>query len=308
MQILATNKLASICGTSVAAATYYRRVRPDPRTFVPADGAARSLGSPGRGALVASHIPRSAFDPIVLVVLVRGRRLRRAAPRSSGERTALRFTGHRHTGAAMLTGAAIGFYDGALGPGTGSFFVFALVGLLGYSFVEGVRQGPAGELGDQPRRAVRLRPAGRGAVACLGLVMGLANLAGGYVGARTAVSRGSRFVRVFFLVVVGRRSWSASAGRCWARGDPLPDRRPRRRGGDRGRSGRGSCARSRGSRTRRPPGPSSSGSAASTGTARHHCSAFVLGPDGGGPAVQRRRRAVRAPRARRCWRCCAAAR
>jgi hypothetical protein len=32
--------------------------------------------------------------------------------------------------------------------------------------------------------------------------MGLANLAGGYVGARTAVSRGSGFVRAFFVVVV----------------------------------------------------------------------------------------------------------
>ena len=37
----------------------------------------------------------------------------------------------------MLTGLAVGFYDGALGPGTGSFFVVILVGLLGYSFLEG---------------------------------------------------------------------------------------------------------------------------------------------------------------------------
>ena len=36
----------------------------------------------------------------------------------------------------------------------------------------------------------------------IGLVMGVANLAGGYLGARTAVARGSRFVRVFFVVVV----------------------------------------------------------------------------------------------------------
>ena len=35
VQVLATNKLASICGTTVSSATYYRRVRPDPRTFVP---------------------------------------------------------------------------------------------------------------------------------------------------------------------------------------------------------------------------------------------------------------------------------
>jgi uncharacterized membrane protein YfcA len=37
----------------------------------------------------------------------------------------------------------------------------------------------------------------------LGLVMGLANLVGGYLGARTAVSAGSRFVRIVFLAVVG---------------------------------------------------------------------------------------------------------
>jgi len=33
--------------------------------------------------------------------------------------------------------------------------------------------------------------------------MGLGNLAGGYVGARTAVARGARFIRVVFVVVVG---------------------------------------------------------------------------------------------------------
>jgi uncharacterized membrane protein YfcA len=35
-----------------------------------------------------------------------------------------------------------------------------------------------------------------------GLVLGACNLVGGYLGARTAVSRGARFVRVFFIVVV----------------------------------------------------------------------------------------------------------
>ncbi len=36
----------------------------------------------------------------------------------------------------------------------------------------------------------------------VGLAMGVANLVGGYLGARTAVARGSRFVRVFFVLVV----------------------------------------------------------------------------------------------------------
>ena len=36
----------------------------------------------------------------------------------------------------------------------------------------------------------------------IGLVLGACNLVGGYIGARVAVSRGTRFVRVFFIVVV----------------------------------------------------------------------------------------------------------
>ena len=37
----------------------------------------------------------------------------------------------------------------------------------------------------------------------VGLLMAASNLVGGYVGARTAVSRGTGFVRVVFVVVVG---------------------------------------------------------------------------------------------------------
>ncbi len=36
----------------------------------------------------------------------------------------------------------------------------------------------------------------------IGLLMGLANLVGGYLGARVAVAKGAGFVRAFFVVVV----------------------------------------------------------------------------------------------------------
>ena len=84
---------------------------------------------------MASHIPRDAFEPIVLVALVVVGAYVLLKP-ELGEATALRYAGHRHLAAALAVGFVIGFYDGALGPGTGSFFVFALVGLLGYSFLE----------------------------------------------------------------------------------------------------------------------------------------------------------------------------
>ena len=87
------------------------------------------------GALIGLHIPKSAFYPIILVLLIAVGAYTLFKP-SLGESTVLRFSGHRHTVFAMLTGFVIGVYDGALGPGTGSFLVFALVGLMGYAFLE----------------------------------------------------------------------------------------------------------------------------------------------------------------------------
>jgi len=198
VQVLATNKLASICGTSMSSTTYYRRVRPDPRTFGPLMLLA-FVGS-ALGALVASQLPRSAFDPIVLVALIVVGAYVLAKPTLGGA-TALRFAGHRHTIAAMGTGLAIGFYDGALGPGTGSFFVFTLVGLLGYNFLEASAKARMANWATNLAALCVFVP--QGAVLWkVGLVMGAANLVGGYVGARTAVARGSRFVRVFFIVIV----------------------------------------------------------------------------------------------------------
>ena len=190
--------VSSTCGTSVSSLTYYRRVRPDPKTFVPLMTVA-FLGS-AAGAVAASHLPKEAFDPIILVALVVVGAYVLLKP-DLGDVTALRFTGRRHLGAAVLAGLTIGFYDGALGPGTGSFFLFALVGLLGYSFLEASAKARIANWATNV--AALLVFAAQGAVVWkVGLVVGVCNLLGIYVGARTAVARGSGFVRVFFVVVV----------------------------------------------------------------------------------------------------------
>jgi len=198
VQLLATNKLAAICGTTVSSATYYRRVRPDPKTFLPLMVFA-FIGS-AAGALVASHIPRSAFEPIVLVVLIVVGAYVLFKP-SMGQVTELRFAGHHHTAAAIGVGLVVGFYDGALGPGTGSFFVISLVALLGYSFLEASAKARLANWATNFAALCVFVP--QGAVLWkIGLVLGACNLVGGYIGARVAVSKGTRFVRVFFIVVV----------------------------------------------------------------------------------------------------------
>jgi uncharacterized membrane protein YfcA len=152
------------------------------------------------GALVASQIPREAFEPIVLVVLIVLGAYVVLQP-NIGEETLLRFSGHQHVVAAMAVGGVIGFYDGALGPGTGTFFVFALVGLLGYDFLEASAKARLANLATNLGALLLFVPTGA-VLWEVGLLMGACNLAGGYLGARTAVERGAKFVRVFFLVVI----------------------------------------------------------------------------------------------------------
>jgi len=199
VQILATNKLASVCGTTVSSVTYYRRVKPDLRTALPLMAAAFT-GSVG-GAFVASNIPKSAFNPIILVVLILVGTYVVAKPRI-GRVTELRFAGHHHLLAALIAGVTIGFYDGALGPGTGSFLVFSLVGLIGYNFLEASAKARMANWATNVAALCVFIP--QGAVIWeIGLVMGACNLLGGYIGARTAVAKGVGFVRVIFIVVVG---------------------------------------------------------------------------------------------------------
>ena len=198
VQALATNKLSSAMGTATSAATYYRRVRPGLGTALPT-AAVAAIGS-AAGALSAAAVPDGVLEPVILVALVVVAAYTLLRP-SVGRETELRFRGHRHTVVAALTGAVIGFYDGIAGPGTGAFLVFALVGLLGLAFLEASATAKIINLATNVGALVVFALDGS-VLWTLGLAMGAANLAGGYLGARTAVSAGNRFVRLVFLAVV----------------------------------------------------------------------------------------------------------
>jgi uncharacterized membrane protein YfcA len=197
-QVLATNKLSGIFGTSTAAVTYYRKVRPDLRTALPM--AAIALVGATLGALCASVIPAGVFRPIVLVLLVVVAAYVLRNP-GVGEVQLLRWDGRRHHVAAGVGGLGLGFYDGIFGPGTGSFLVILLVAVLGYSFLQASAKARIVNIATNLGALLVFVPQGA-PMWRLGLVMGACNVAGGWLGAHTAIRRGSRFVRIVFLVVV----------------------------------------------------------------------------------------------------------
>jgi len=200
--VLGTNKLSSIIGTSAAARTYGRAAVTDVGTAVPMAIAA-FIGS-AIGAFVATRLPGSWFRPLALVLLVVVGAWTLLRP-DLGERQDLRWHGGedhgRHRVAAVALGGGIGLYDGVFGPGTGTFLVFGLVALLGYSFLNASAIAKVVNVSTNLAALTVFGATGH-VLWLLGLTMGAANLVGGVVGARTAVKRGSGFVRVVFLVVV----------------------------------------------------------------------------------------------------------
>lgn len=199
VQALATNKLASVFGTATSSATFYRRVRPSLRTTLPMAGIAL-LGSFG-GASLAAFLPAAVFKPIIVVALLTVAIITISKP-TLGAVTRLKHQGSRHIVIAGATGAVIGFYDGLLGPGTGTFLVISLVGLLGYDFLRASAKAKIVNFATNIGALLFFIPLGA-VLWPLGLAMGAANIVGSLIGSRMAIARGSRFVRVLFLIVVG---------------------------------------------------------------------------------------------------------
>lgn len=198
VQALATNKMGSIFGTTTSAVTYYGRVKPDLWTAVPM--AVIALAGSFGGAILAAQLPASVFKPIIVVALVVVAVFTALKP-DVGDITLLRHNGKRHYVIACLIGAVIGFYDGLIGPGTGSFLVIALVSAMGYAFLEASAKAKIVNMATNAGALLFFLPHGS-LLWGVGLVLGAANMAGGYLGARTAVKQGSRFIRLVFLAVV----------------------------------------------------------------------------------------------------------
>jgi len=196
--LIGTNKVASMSGTATAAVRYGRTVRIYWGATAPAVVTAFMFSLLGAWAL--THIPAEPLRralPFVLAVLL----VYTVAKKNLGADHAPSLKGWRELAAALLAGAAIGFYDGVFGPGTGSFLMIVFVRVFGYDFLHASASTKIVNLATNV--AALLLLAAKGHVWWqLGLVMAVANVAGNQVGSHLALRHGSRFVRKVFIVVV----------------------------------------------------------------------------------------------------------
>ncbi len=206
--MLGTNKMASVFGTGTSAITYARKIKLEQRLLWPTVGLA--LVGSGAGAVAALAVSASALKPIIIAVLLAVLVLVIVRPQMGLEpqpklRTPLR------AAALMLTvGVGIAFYDGIIGPGTGIFLSIAFTTIIGSTTSRPPRTRRSSTLPPTSARVTVFALQGN-VWWVLGLTMGVGCMLGAWFGARTAMARGSGFVRVVLVVVVlgllARLSW-----------------------------------------------------------------------------------------------------
>ena len=195
--ILGTNKVPSIFGTSASALMYRRNIKTDSKLLlimvVPA-----LLGSMG-GASLASQIPTEVLKPIVVSLLIAVLLYTWRRPQL-GQIESLRQSEPLRLKIAAVAALVIGFYDGLIGPGTGSFLVLILVAVLGFAFLSASAIAKvvnvATNLG-----AIIIFGANGEIIWKIGLTLAIANVAGGLIGAHLALKGGSNLVRKVFMGV-----------------------------------------------------------------------------------------------------------
>ncbi|MDT8990208.1 TSUP family transporter [Curvibacter sp. APW13] len=207
--LFGTNKGASVWGTSMATLQYARRVQMPWHALAPAAAACfvASMGGAWLVTVVSPHYLRKALPLVLLLVLAYT-----LAKKELGRSHAPRFAGRQEALVASGIAVAIGFYDGFFGPGTGSFFVFLLVRLLGYDFLHA--SAGAKLLNTASNLAAIVLFAYKGHVWWHFVVaMALANVLGSFAGTHLALKHGAGFVRGVFIVVVSsliaKTSWDA---------------------------------------------------------------------------------------------------
>ncbi len=209
--ILGVNKAQSFVGTSMAAGKFIRSGALHLRELV-GPVAAAMIGAAG-GVALAYRVKGAFLRPVMLGLMVAMLLWTLLKP-DLGHVHAPKYGLHHQRGLAVLIALVLGFYDGFFGPGTGSLLIFLFVAVLGFDFLRASALAKSVNWASNCASVVLFL--GRGSwVPLVAASMALVNGVGGYLGAHLALEKGARFVRGFFISVVGllvlRLAWQTLA-------------------------------------------------------------------------------------------------
>lgn len=198
VQIIATNRFASVAGTCVAAFHYVRSVGIDVAVVVVA-GITSALSAFG-GTFVMKLIPPDVFKPILLCIIIL-LAIYTFLKKDLGAEHLPKYKGKKLLFVSSLIGLVLGFYNGFIGPGTGTLLVFSFVSIAGMSFIKASSNSKvinaiadgASLIGFFLSNSVVFK---------IAIPMMLCNMLGGYIGSKAAILKGNSFIRTVFLIVI----------------------------------------------------------------------------------------------------------
>lgn len=196
--ILGTNKFAGFSGTTIAAFRYVRNTPVQWKETGPAVLTALIFGFVG--AELVSHFDKELVRPVIfgLLIIVA---IYTFMKKDFGIVTKAGIPQGQVMIWSLLTGAVLGIYDGFFGPGTGSFLIVIYISLFGFDFLNASVSAKLINCATNVAALTAFVIAGN-VIWKIAIPLAVFNIAGSWIGVKTALKRGRGFIRVFFLVVV----------------------------------------------------------------------------------------------------------
>jgi len=196
--VIGTLKIPAFSGTFFATAQYAKRVSLNYSQLAVMTGIAFMAAFGGSKLL--TKVSNDFMKPLLLVVLIVVA-IYTFLNKNFGNHTAKSHTVKKEWLYAALISLVIGFYDGFIGPGAGSFLVLSFITLLGYDFLRASAHAKFVNLATNLGSIVFFAASGK-IIYTIAIPMAVCNGVGGFLGARLALLKGNAFIRIFFLVVV----------------------------------------------------------------------------------------------------------
>ncbi|NCI46036.1 sulfite exporter TauE/SafE family protein [Sediminibacterium soli] len=196
--IIATIKLPSFTGTGLAIGQYIRRVRLHFPTAVLM--CITAFGAAFAGSALLTMVSSRFMKPVIFFILA-GVAVYTYTKKNFGEHTTKPYSRKKQLWYAFLISLVIGFYDGFIGPGAGSFLILAFIALLGYDFLHASANAKLVNMATNSGSIALFLLKGT-ILWSVALPMAVCNGLGGIIGARLAIAKGNHFIRLFFLCIV----------------------------------------------------------------------------------------------------------
>ena len=190
---LGTNKLQGAAGSLSASIHFVREKAVDFRRFWPAFAAALLGGA--LGALAVQQVNPSFLNKVIpwLAIAIYMLLAKRVGQVQRHQRITIPVF-------AATIGFGIGFYDGFFGPGTGTFFALACVGLLGLTLPVATAHSKVLNFASN-LASLALFVIGGKVLWLPGLTMAVGQFIGAQVGARLVFKGGAQLIRIVVVAV-----------------------------------------------------------------------------------------------------------